>query len=88
MIHKVEHVLTDATKIGWGHVVIVCNNYFALLLHNITHKHNYHLERNIPINLLHHISTYLILPGRTGKSFRSYINFKKVTETLNFANII
>lgn len=22
MIHKVEHVLKDATKIGWGHVVI------------------------------------------------------------------
>lgn len=61
MIHKVGHVLTDATKIGWGHVVIVCNDYFALLLHNTTHKDNYHLERNIPFGFIQ-LTCYIIFP--------------------------
>lgn len=63
-----EHVLTDAIEIGWDHVVIVCNKYFALLIYNTTHKHNYHRDRTTPFGfysstLLRHIFTNQILFG-------------------------
>lgn len=47
MIYKVEYVLIDVIKIGWGYVVIVCDDYFVFFIYYIIYKDNYYLERSI-----------------------------------------
>lgn len=96
-----EHVFTDATKIGWGHVVIVCNNYFALFIYHTTHRDNYHIDRTTPFDFIQ-LNCYIIsssiwfysafLPWRstvwntlTGNGISSDINPQKSSNILQIS---